>query len=103
MRFDYLIGLGVQNLGFNDEFIINRRRSFVMINISGRKITFYLTGKMQRRLISLAQRNKLKNLRIGVKREEKLPETMGAIVREALEEYFQRKEPRKKLKEVVLK
>jgi len=51
----------------------------------------------------LAQRNKLKNLRIGVKREEKLPETMGAIVRGALEEYFERKEPRKKLKEVVLK
>lgn len=45
----------------------------------------------------MAQRNKLKNLRIGVKREEKLPETMGAIVREALGEYFERKEPRKKI------
>lgn len=74
-----------------------------MINISDRKVTIYLSAKMQRRLISLAQRNKLKNLRIGVKREEKLPETMGAIVREALEEYFERKEQRKKLKEVVLK
>lgn len=45
----------------------------------------------------MAQRNKLKNLRIGVKREEKLPETMGAIVREALGEYFERNEPRKKI------
>lgn len=74
-----------------------------MTNISDRKVTIYLSAKMQKRLISLAQRNKLKNLRIGVKREEKLPETMGAIVREALEEYFERKEPRKKLKEGVLK
>ena len=74
-----------------------------MTNISDRKVTIYLSAKMQKRLIYLAQRNKLKNLRIGVKREEKLPETMGAIVREALEEYFERKEPRKKLKEVVLK
>ena len=74
-----------------------------MTNISDRKVTIYLSAKMQKRLIYLAQRNKLKNLRIGVKREEKLPETMGAIVRGALEEYFERKEPRKKLKEVVLK
>jgi len=74
-----------------------------MTNISDRKVTIYLSAKMQKRLISLAQRNKLKNLRIGVKREEKLPETMGAILREALEEYFERKEPRKKLKEGVLK
>ncbi len=74
-----------------------------MTNISDRKVTIYLSAKMQKRLISLAQRNKLKNLRIGVKREEKLPETMGAIVREALEEYFERKEPRKKSKEGVLK
>lgn len=68
-----------------------------MTNISDRKVTVYLSAKMQKRLIYLAQRNKLKNLRIGVKREEKLPETMGAIAREALGEYFERKEPRKKI------
>jgi len=44
---------------------------------------------MQKRLISLAQKNKLKNLRKGVRREEKLPETMGAIVRQALQTYFE--------------
>jgi len=44
---------------------------------------------MQKKLISLAQKNKLKNLRKGVRREEKLPETMGAIVREALQAYFE--------------
>jgi len=55
---------------------------------------------MQKKLISLAQKNKLKNLRKGVKREEKLPETMGAIVREALQTYFEERKlnPRKEVK-----
>jgi len=55
---------------------------------------------MQKRLISLAQKNKLKNLRKGVRREEKLPETMGAIVREALRTYFEERKlnPRKEVK-----
>ncbi len=60
-------------------------------NISERKVTIYLPANMQKRLVSLAQRNKLKNLRRGVRREDKLPETMGAILREALEDYFKRK------------
>jgi len=43
------------------------------------------------RLVTLAQRNKLKNLTRGVKGKQKLPETMGAIVRGALEEHFEKK------------
>jgi hypothetical protein len=60
-----------------------------MVHISEKKVTIYLPAKTQRKLVTLAQRNKLKNLRRGMKREDKLPETMGAIVREALEEYFE--------------
>jgi|GEM_PF-3002717 len=60
-------------------------------NISERKVTIYLPMSMQKRLITLAQRNKLKNLRREVRREDKLPETMGAILREALEDYFKKK------------
>jgi len=60
-----------------------------MAHISERKVTIYLPAKMQRKLVTLAQRNKLKNLRKGVQREDKLPETMGAIMREALEKYFE--------------
>jgi hypothetical protein len=60
-----------------------------MAHISERKVTIYLPAKMQKKLVALAQRNKLKNLRKGVKREDKLPETMGAIMREALEKYFE--------------
>ncbi len=62
-----------------------------MVHISERKVTIYLPAKVQKKLVALAQRNKLKNLRKGVRREEKLPETMGAIVRDALEEYFRKK------------
>ncbi len=60
-----------------------------MVHISDRKVTIYLPAKMQKKLLTLAQRNKLKNLRRGVQREDKLPETMGAIMREALEKYFE--------------
>jgi membrane-associated HD superfamily phosphohydrolase len=67
----------------------------LMAHISERKVTIYLPAKVQRKLIAQAQRNKLKNLRKGMKREYKLPETMGAIVREALEEYFQKLEETK--------
>jgi len=65
-----------------------------------RKVTIYLPANMQKKLISLAQKNKLKNLRKGVRREEKLPETMGAIVREALQTYFEERKlnPRKEVK-----
>ncbi|NQS90324.1 hypothetical protein HQ584_11105 [Patescibacteria group bacterium] len=62
-----------------------------MVNISERKVTIYLPAGMQKKLVTLAQKNKLKNLRRGIRREEKLPETMGAIVREALKEYFEEK------------
>jgi hypothetical protein len=61
-----------------------------MAQILERKVTIYLPAKMQKKLVVLAQKNKLKNLRKGVKREDKLPETMGAIVREALQEYFEK-------------
>jgi hypothetical protein len=61
-----------------------------MVHISARKVTIYLPAKVQKKLIALAQRNKLKNLRKGVQREDKLPETMGAIMREALQEYFKK-------------
>jgi len=62
-----------------------------MTNISERKVTIYLPAGMQKKLVTLAQKNKLKNLRRGIRREEKLPETMGAIVREALKECFEEK------------
>ncbi len=71
-----------------------------MVHISERKVTIYLPAKVQKKLIALAQRNKLKNLRKGVQREDKLPETMGAIMREALEKYFQEKIKNKSWKEV---
>ncbi len=61
-----------------------------MVHISERKVTIYLPARVQKKLVALAQRNKLKNLRKGVRREDKLPETMGAIVRESLEEYFEK-------------
>ncbi|MBE0479251.1 hypothetical protein IBX65_09105 [Candidatus Aerophobetes bacterium] len=66
------------------------------MSISERKVTIYLPADMQKRLISLAQKNKLKNLRKGIKREEKLPETMGAIVRDALQDYFKKLEKKKR-------
>lgn len=66
-----------------------------MVHISERKVTIYLPAKVQKKLIALAQRNKLKNLRRGVRKEDRLPETMGAIVREALEEYFKKVEQTK--------
>ncbi len=66
-----------------------------MTHISERKVTIYLPAKVQKKLVALSQRNKLKNLRKGVKREDKLPETMGAIVREALQEYFKKVEETK--------
>ena len=68
--------------------------------ISERKVTIYLPANMQKKLISLAQKNKLKNLRKGVRTEEKLPETMGAIAREALRTYFEERKlnPRKEVK-----
>jgi len=61
-----------------------------MGHISEKKVTIYLPANMQRKLIALAQKNKLKNLRKGVRKEDKLPETMGAILRKALEDYFER-------------
>jgi len=57
--------------------------------ISERKVTIYLPARLQQKLLALAQRNKLTNLEYRVRREEKLPETMGAIVRNALEAYFE--------------
>lgn len=62
-----------------------------MRHISERKLTIYLPAKMQMRLVTLAQRNKLKNLTRGIKGKQKLPETMGAIVRGVLEEHFEKK------------
>ncbi|MEA1965101.1 MAG: hypothetical protein U9O41_08300 [Candidatus Aerophobetes bacterium] len=67
-----------------------------MVHLSERKVTIYLPAGMQKRLVSLAQKNKLKNLRKGVRREAKLPETMGAITREALEEYFNKNKERRR-------
>ena len=62
-----------------------------MGKISERKITMYLTAEVQETLLNMAHENKLKNLRKGATGEDKLPASMGSIIREALGEYLVKK------------
>ena len=62
-----------------------------MAPVSERKLTLYLPADMQMKLITTAQKNKLTNMKKGLKGEYKLSDSMGSLVREAVVEYMAKK------------
>ena len=69
-----------------------------MGKISERKLTMYLTAEVQETLLNMAHENKMRNLKKGATRDDKIPDSMGSIIREALGEYLVKKGKKKKVR-----